>query len=54
MLHERGGEREREEEGMTGTQERLLLSPVALMWAEDKVRLVIGMPGAQWGKKERA
>lgn len=24
------------------------------MWAEDKVRLEIGMPGAQWEKKERA
>lgn len=35
-------------------QKRLLPSPVALMWAEDKVRLEIGMPGAQWGKKERA
>ena len=29
-------------------------SPSALMWAEDKVRLEIGMPGAQWRKKERA
>lgn len=38
---------------MTGMQRRLLLSPVALMWAEDKVRLETGTPGAQWGKKEQ-
>ena len=40
--------------GMTGMQKRLLLSPVALMWAEDKVRLEIGMPGARWEKREGA
>lgn len=39
---------------MTGMQKRLLPSPVALMWAEDKVRLETGMPGARWEKKERA
>lgn len=41
-------------ERMTGMEKRLLLSLVALMWAEDKVRLEIGMPGAQWKKKEWA
>lgn len=35
-------------------QKRLLFSLVALMWAEDKVRLEIGMPRAQWGEKEQA
>lgn len=39
---------------MTARQRRLLLSVVALMWAEDKVRLEIGMPGAQRGEKKRA
>lgn len=51
---ERSKGRGREGERMTGMQKRLLPSPVALMWAEDKVRLEIGRPGAQWGKKERA
>lgn len=37
---------------MTGMQKRLLLSPVAFMWAEDEVRLEIGMPGAPREKKE--
>lgn len=54
-MHKRGGEEEEEEkvkngEKMTGMQRSLLCAPTALMWAEDKVRLKIGMPGAQWEK----
>lgn len=46
--------RGREGERMMGMQKRLLLSPMALMWAEDKVRLEIGMPEAHWGERKRA
>lgn len=43
---ERGGVR------MTEMQERLLPSPMDLMWAEDKVRLEIRMPrGGSTGKE---
>lgn len=48
------GEREGRREDDRDAQETAPLSPVALMWAEDKVRLVTGMPGAQWDKKEQS
>lgn len=55
-MHKWGGEeKKRKEEGvrMTGMQERLLPSPMALMWAEDKVRLEIRMPrGGLNGKRK--
>ena len=40
--------------GREDDSEAELLSVVALMWAEDKVRWEIGMPAAQWGEKKRA
>lgn len=50
-----GGEEKKRKEGgvrMTEMQERLLPSPMALMWAEDKVRLEIRMPrGGSTGKE---
>lgn len=50
----RSGGKGKEGEKMTGMQKRLLHSPMALMWAEDKVRLEIGMPGAPKKKQEQA
>lgn len=52
-----GGEAEESERGREDdrdAEETAPLSPTALMWAEDKVRLKIRMPGAHWEKKEES
>lgn len=44
----------KKERGWHGCRRDCSFSAMALMWAEDKFRLEIGMPWAQWKKTERA